>query len=82
MRNDHFFVYILTSSNGNVMYIGITNDLIRRVTEHKSGMIDGFTKRYHIHKLVYYEMFGDVREAIMQRKAIEKLVESEEKPIG
>ncbi len=60
MREYHFFVYILTSYSGNAMYIGVTNDLIRRVYEHKSGMIEGFTKQYRVHKLVYFEQFEDV----------------------
>ena len=52
------------------MYIGITNDLVRRIIEHKDEMIEGFTKRYHVHKLVYYEEYSDVREAIMREKQL------------
>ena len=48
-----YYVYILTNEYNNVMYIGVTNDLKRRVYEHKTGLIDGFTKRYSVHKLVY-----------------------------
>ena len=64
MRDYHFFVYILISYNGNTMYIGVTNDLVRRVFEHKNGLIEGFTKQYRVHKLVYYEQFEDVRAAL------------------
>ena len=72
MREYHFFVYILTSYNGNAMYIGVTNDLIRRINEHKSGMIEGFTKQYSVHKLVYYEQFEDVRAALEREKQLKK----------
>ena len=72
MREYHFFVYILTSYNGNAMYIGVTNDLIRRVYEHKSGMIEGFTKQYRVHKLVYFEQFEDVRAALEREKQLKK----------
>ncbi len=72
MREYHFFVYILTSYNGNAMYIGVTNDLIRRVYEHKSGMIEGFTKQYRVHKLVYFEQFEDVGAALEREKQLKK----------
>ena len=72
MREYHFFVYILTSYNGNAMYIGFTNDLVRRVYEHKSGMIEGFTKQYRVHKLVYFERFEDVRAALEREKQLKK----------
>ena len=48
-----YYVYILTNKTNNVLYIGMTNNIQRRITEHKSEMIDGFSKRYHTHKLVY-----------------------------
>ncbi|MBR4360840.1 MAG: GIY-YIG nuclease family protein [Clostridia bacterium] len=70
MRNNVFFVYIMTSYNGNAMYIGITNDLARRVAEHKSDAKEGFTKRYRIHKLVYYEEYDDVYAAIAREKQL------------
>ena len=70
MGSHPFFVYILTSYNGNAMYIGITNDLQRRINEHKSDLIPGFTKRYRIHKLVYYESCTDVLVAIEREKQI------------
>ncbi len=54
------------------MYVGITNNLMRRVYEHKNKLIDGFTKKYNINKLVYYETFQDVRAAIEREKEIKK----------
>ena len=72
MRDYHIFVYILTSYNGNAMYIGVTNDLVRRVYEHKSGMIEGFIKQYRAHKLVYFEQFEDVHAALEREKQLKK----------
>lgn len=63
-------VYILTNSFGNVMYIGVTNNLERRLAEHKSGAIEGFTKRYNVHKLVYMESYADINEAIVREKQL------------
>ena len=54
------------------MYIGVTNDLIRRVFEHKCGMIEGFTKQYRVHKLVYFEQFEDVHAALEREKQLKK----------
>ena len=60
----NYYVYILTNKSDRVMYIGVTNNLERRVFEHKQELVEGFTKRYHVHKLVYYETTPDVRAAI------------------
>ena len=65
-----YYVYILTNWKGNVMYIGVTNDLERRLYEHKHELVEGFTKRYHVHKLVYYEETSDVRTAIEREKQL------------
>ena len=65
-----YYVYILTNRNNRVMYIGVTNDLARRLYEHKQELVEGFTKRYHVHKLVYYEQTTDVRSAIAREKQL------------
>ena len=54
------------------MYIGVTNDLCRRIREHQAEEIDGFTKRYHVHKLVYYEKYSDINTAIAREKQLKK----------
>jgi putative endonuclease len=51
-----FYIYILASRPGGTLYIGVTNDLIRRVYEHKNGFVEGFTKQYKVHRLVYFEV--------------------------
>ena len=66
----HYYVYILTNWNNRVMYIGVTNDLQRRLYEHKNNLIDGFTKRYNVHKLVYYEETTDIRSALEREKQL------------
>ena len=65
-----YYVYILTNKSDRVMYIGVTNDLVRRLYEHKQELVEGFTKRYHVHKLVYYEQTTDVRSAIEREKEL------------
>ena len=66
-----YYVYILTNANKNVLYTGITNDLVRRVYEHKHHMDKGsFTDRYNVEYLIYYEMTSDVTAAIEQEKQI------------
>ena len=80
----NYYVYILTNKSDRVMYIGVTNNLERRVFEHKQELVEGFTKRYHVHKLVYYEKFSDAYAAITREKQIKgwnrkrknKLIES------
>ena len=66
----NYYVYILTNDNGNVMYVGVTNGLIRRLYEHKNQLVNGFTKTYNVHKLVYYEHTTDVHAAISREKEI------------
>ena len=66
----NYYVYILTNKSDRVMYIGVKNYLERRVYEHKQELIEGFTKRYHVHKLVYYEVTSDVRAAIEREKML------------
>ncbi len=64
------YVYILTNRTHTVLYTGVTNDLARRMEEHKQGLNKGFTKRYKVHKLVYYELFDDPTSAIQREKQI------------
>jgi putative endonuclease len=64
-----YYVYIL-ASRSRTLYVGVTRDLVRRLHEHRSGLIPGFTSRYHIHRLVYFETTNDVRAAIAREKQI------------
>ena len=68
--NAQYFVYIMTNKWNTVLYTGVTNNLIRRVYEHKEKMIGGSTKRYNVTKLVYYEVFEDIENAILREKQI------------
>jgi putative endonuclease len=65
-----YYVYIMTNKNNRVLYTGITNDLKKRVYEHKEKFVNGFTKKYNVSKLVYYEIFGDPENAILREKKI------------
>ena len=67
-----YYVYILASQIGGTLYIGVTNDLIRRVFEHKSKFVRGFTKKYDVVKLVYYEQYDDIENAIQREKRLKK----------
>jgi putative endonuclease len=69
MNHHEYYVYIMASPTGT-LYIGVTNDLQRRVSEHQSSMIEGFTKKYGCKKLVYYESYSDVRQAISREKSL------------
>ena len=66
---NNYYVYILTNKS-NTLYIGITNDLIRRLYEHKNKLIAGFTKKYNIDRLIYYEVFDSPETAIQREKEI------------
>ena len=68
--DSQYFIYIMTNRNNNTLYTGVTNNLKRRVYEHKSKLVEGFTKKYRINKLVYYEVFGDIYNAITREKQI------------
>jgi len=68
--NRHCYIYIMTNKRDIVIYTGVTNDLKRRVYEHKEKLVDGFTKKYNITKLVYYEVFEDIENAILREKQI------------
>ena len=65
-----YYIYIMTNKRNTVIYTGVTNDLKRRVYEHKEKLARGFTKKYNITKLVYYEVFEDVENAILREKQI------------
>jgi putative endonuclease len=67
-----YFVYILASKLDGVLYIGFTSDLISRVYQHKEELLDGFTKRYHVKRLVYYELFNDPLLAIQREKQLKR----------
>jgi putative endonuclease len=67
-----YYVYILASKKNGTLYIGVMNDLIRRVYEHKNDFVNGFTKKYQVHRLVYYEHTHDVKSAIQKEKQMKK----------
>jgi len=69
MTEGNYYVYIMSSIN-KTLYIGVTNDLIRRVDEHKMELVDGFTKRYQVKKVVYYEWFNQIKYAIQREKQL------------
>ncbi|MCD4731860.1 MAG: GIY-YIG nuclease family protein [Bacteroidales bacterium] len=71
-RFDYYFVYIMTNWSNKVIYIGVTNDLRRRIYEHKQKIIKGFTQKYNVNKLIYFETFQDVRLAIAREKEVKK----------
>lgn len=68
-----FYVYILASRIGGTIYVGVTNDLVRRIAEHKSKEVEGFTLRYGVDRLVYFEGFDECRERDPEREAAEEM---------
>ena len=68
--SETFYVYILATERNGTLYIGVTNNLVRRVFEHKQDAVPGFTKRYGVHTLVYFEHFDDPANAIAREKAM------------
>lgn len=69
---NQYWVYILASKKNDTLYIGVTNDLLRRVYEHRENRIDGFTKKYNLFLLVYIEEFQNIKDAIYREKCIKK----------
>ena len=71
-RNRSCWVYILASGLGGTLYIGVPNDLVRRVYEHKTKVAEGFTRKYGVDRLVYFESFDDIENAIRREKRLKK----------
>ncbi len=69
-----YYVYILTTSSHSVLYVGVTSNLIKRISEHKNKLVKGFTEKYNVHKLVYYEILNDPENAIIREKSIKNLL--------
>ena len=76
-----YYVYILTNKTKSVLYTGVTNDLECRMCEHKSKLIDGFTKRYNVDLLVYFEEYSNIDEAIIREKSIKNLVRTKKESL-
>jgi len=68
--DNQYYIYIMTNKYNTVLYTGVTNDLRRRVSEHRENLAAGFTSKYHVHKLVYYEATEDIHAAIAREKQI------------
>lgn len=71
-RDRRYWVYILASRIGGTLYIGVTNDLVRQVYEHREVFVEGFTAQYKVTRLVYYEQFDDIENAIKREKRLKK----------
>jgi putative endonuclease len=69
-REKQYYIYVLTNRTNRILYIGVTSDLARRIFEHKKKLVDGFSKKYNLNKLVYYEMTNDVNSAIRREKQL------------
>lgn len=67
-----YYVYLLTNWNDKAIYVGVTNDLLRRIYEHKKKLLPGFSQKYNLTKLVYFEDCGDIKDAIEREKTIKK----------
>lgn len=67
-----YYIYIITNKHNKVLYIGVTSDLVKRIHEHKNKLADGFSKRYNLEKLVYYESTNDISSAIEREKHLKK----------
>jgi putative endonuclease len=70
--SDRFYVYILASQRNGTLYVGVTNDLARRIGEHKSGLVPGFTRQYGVNKLVYFEEYSSILEARERENRVKK----------
>ena len=76
-----YYVYMMTNEYNNVLYVGVTNNLERRVYEHQSGLIEGFTQKYNVHKLVWYECCHDVKDAIAREKQLKGWIRSKKEAL-
>jgi putative endonuclease len=70
--DNRYYVYLLTNWNNRVLYVGVTNDLVRRLYEHKGKLVRGFTEKYNVNKLVYFEETQDILSALAREKEIKK----------
>ena len=66
-----YYVYILASQRNGTLYVGVTSNLVKRIYEHKNNLVSGFSKKYNVHKLVYYEECRDIKAAIEREKNLE-----------
>ena len=65
-----YYIYLITNKGLNVLYAGVTNNLIRRIYEHKNKLVEGFTKKYNVDRLIYYEVYSEISDAIAREKQI------------
>lgn len=72
MGDKRFYVYILAKKRNGAFYVGVTSDIVKRIWEHKNDVIEGFTKKYGVKMLVYYEVFADAENAIRREKRLKK----------
>ena len=72
METELHFVYILASKRNGTLYIGVTNNLLKRVDQHRNNLVEGFTARYGVHRLVYYEQYRNAGDAINREKQLKK----------
>ena len=72
MTDKNYYLYIVASKKNGTLYIGVTGDLVKRTYEHKQNAVDGFTKKYNVHNLVYYETYRDIEDAILREKQMKK----------
>ena len=71
---NNYYVYIITNKNNTVLYVGVTSNLKKRIYEHKNKVVEGFSKRYNLDKLVYYEYTTEIKSAISREKQLKKLL--------
>lgn len=69
-QSKSYYIYILTNFENGTLYTGVTNDLVKRIYEHKNKLVEGFSKKYDLTKLVYYEIFDSIEDAIVREKQI------------
>jgi putative endonuclease len=81
MQNRSAYTYILTNKRNTVLYTGVTSDLIKRIYEHKQKLVEGFTKKYNVDKLVYYDIFEDIENAIIREKQIKGWVRKKKREL-